>query len=266
MFKKTQLPLSPSSPPPPPREDAVQRSEGDGSSFSEVMEGNSDSSNQDVSTSGEGGSGGSGGHGQGHSGQGQGEGQSREGQHPWREEEMVIHEVDLRQKEAEQTEKILTFFQQPVFRSSPASMVHSLLVDVKNHTLPAMMLDKIVAEVQLAQGLNSGVAFHFELKGDVLGGLRLNISFEGQKIHAEFFSQHAEVQRMMSGQLDELRKRLMKRGLNVGRLEVRDPNEKRREQRREQHKRDREHQQHSKDHPEEILEDEANEDSSTSHS
>ena len=177
---------------------------------------------------------------------------------------MVIHEVDLRQKETEQTEKLLTFFQQPVFRSSPASMVQSLLVDVKNHTLPTMMLDKIVAEVQLAQGLNSGVAFHFELKGDVLGGLRLNISFEGQKIHAEFFSQHAEVQRMMSGQLDELRKRLMKRGLNVGRLEIRDPNEKRREQRREQHKRDREQQQ-TKDHSDEPVEDESN-DAPPSHS
>lgn len=247
----SQQPKVPSVPPPPRSEDRSHVGESEGSSFSDVLEGSSESSTTDSSVSSDGGSGGQGGQQGGHQ---QGEGQNhREGQVYLSDEEMVIHEVDLKQKEALQQERILTFFQTPVFRPTNQSVVGNLMFDVKNHTLPAMMLDRIVSEVQLAQGVTGGVGFHFDLKGDVLGGMQLQIKFEGGKVHAEFITNVAEIHRMMSGQLDELRKQLMQRGLNVGRLEVRDPNEKRREQQREQHKKDRERQQKKQEERNETL-------------
>jgi len=117
------------------------------------------------------------------------------------------------------------------------------VVEIKEGIFPPSMLEGIVEETRFAKQVSGGVAFQFDLKGDVLGGMQLEIGFTGGKLYASLTSEHPEIRQLLYSQLDVLRKKLTEKGLELAELDIVDPEEKRRKQQQEQHQKDR--QQHN---------------------
>jgi flagellar hook-length control protein FliK len=225
-------------PPPRPQPSEAHAGEAAGGSFQEIFEGTGEAAESELSATSS-----SGGQTGGQSGFSQGEGggeQSGQRHAPMSDEELVIHELECKQKEVAKEERMQHFLRQSAWQPHHQVLVKKANAVISGRRIPSSMLDKIVSEVRLVQGAAGSIGFTFALEGDVLGGLGLDIRFDGGTIHATFSTDADDVRALVSGQIDELRKRLEKRGLKVGKLAIRDPKEKEREQKRKQNQRDRE--------------------------
>lgn len=101
-------------------------------------------------------------------------------------------------------------------------------------------LQQIVDRVQVGATEKGGSMFQVELKGDVLDGLKVQVSMEKGKVHVSFLSENPEIRKLLDENTRCLERSMRERGLTLGSLETRDPKEQQRDQQRQQHQRDRE--------------------------
>jgi len=113
------------------------------------------------------------------------------------------------------------------------------VIEVKGNTIPTQMLDKIVDQARIGVNAKGAPEFQFDLKGDVLGGLQMKISMEDGKLRASFLAENSDVRRFIDGNLQDLRKALEDKGINVAELEIRDPRDQQRDQQRDQNQKQR---------------------------
>jgi flagellar hook-length control protein FliK len=113
------------------------------------------------------------------------------------------------------------------------------VVEVTGPKIPTQMLDKIVDQARVGVNAKGAPEFQFELKGDVLGGLKMRMNMEGGKLNAVFIAENSDIRRFIDGNLQDLRRSLEDRGIFIRDLEVRDPKEDQRQRQRDQNQKDR---------------------------
>ncbi len=111
--------------------------------------------------------------------------------------------------------------------------------EIKDGKIPTAMLDKMVENVRVGVNAAGNAEFQFDLNGDVLGGLKMQISMDNGQLKATFLSENPEIRSLIDGNLQDLKKALEDRGIYIRDLEIRDPKEKQREQKREQNQKER---------------------------
>jgi hypothetical protein len=116
----------------------------------------------------------------------------------------------------------------------------SATVEVSGPKIPTAMMEKIVDNARVGVNEVGSPEFQFDLKGDVLGGMKMRISMEDGKLKAIFVAENNDVRRFIDGNLKDLQKNLEDRGIYIKDLEVRDPEEDRRQRQRDQNNKDRE--------------------------
>lgn len=112
-------------------------------------------------------------------------------------------------------------------------------VNVQGSKIPQGMLDKMVEHARVGVNAAGNPEMQFDLKGDVLGGMKMRMSMENGKLTAVFVAENSEVRKFIDGNLQDLRKHLEDRGVKIANLEVRDPEEDRRRRQRDQNNKDR---------------------------
>lgn len=113
-------------------------------------------------------------------------------------------------------------------------------IQVQGTRVPTQMLDKIVDQARVGVNAAGAAEFQFDLKGDVLGGLKMRMSMDGGQLSAIFVAENPEVRKFIDGNLQDLKKALEDRGIHIKDLEIRDPEEDQRERKRQQNQKDRE--------------------------
>lgn len=113
------------------------------------------------------------------------------------------------------------------------------ILEVKGTKLTTAQLDKIVDQARVGVNATGAPEFQFDLKGDVLGGLKMRISMEDGGVKATFIAENSDVRKLIDGNIDDLKKALAEKGINLKELEIRDPQEDQRQQKREQNQQDR---------------------------
>ncbi len=116
----------------------------------------------------------------------------------------------------------------------------SSTVQIKGDRIPVAMMEKIVDQARVGVNEAGAPEFQFDLKGDVLGGLKMRISMEDGALKAIFVAENPEVKKLVDGNLKDLMKNLEASGVNIQELEVRDPKEDERKRKKEQNQKDRE--------------------------
>ncbi|HAA55594.1 MAG TPA: hypothetical protein DCE42_12605 [Myxococcales bacterium] len=111
---------------------------------------------------------------------------------------------------------------------------------VQGAKIPTAMLDKMVEHARVGVNATGAPEFQFDLKGDVLGGLKMRMSMDNGQLKAIFVAENPEVRRLIDGNMQDLKKALEDRGIHIRDLEVRDPKEDQRQRQRDQHNKDRE--------------------------
>lgn len=126
------------------------------------------------------------------------------------------------------------------FQSLGTNLETSATVQVQGRRIPTEMLDKIVDQARVGVNAAGSPEFQFDLKGDVLGGMKMRMSMEEGQLKAIFVAENPEIRKFIDGNLQDLRRHLEDRGIHIRDLEVRDPEEDRRQRQREQNNKDRE--------------------------
>ncbi|TNE43874.1 MAG: flagellar hook-length control protein FliK [Deltaproteobacteria bacterium] len=121
-----------------------------------------------------------------------------------------------------------------------SAMKGAMTVEVQGNKIPTAMLDKIVDQARVGVNEAGAPEFQFDLKGDVLGGMKMRMSMEEGQLKAIFIAENPEVRKLIDGNLKDLQRHLEDRGIHIRDLEVRDPEEDRRQRQREQNQKDRE--------------------------
>lgn len=111
--------------------------------------------------------------------------------------------------------------------------------NVTGGKFPNEVLDKMVDQARVGVTPTGGTEFQFDMKGDVLGGMKMRINMENGKLSAVFISESPEIRKFIDGGLQDLQKTLEDRGIKLAGLKTRDPEEDRRERGREQANKDR---------------------------
>ncbi|MEW6729821.1 MAG: flagellar hook-length control protein FliK [Acidobacteriota bacterium] len=86
--------------------------------------------------------------------------------------------------------------------------------------IPTKMIDQIVQEVRLGINARGEVEFQFDLKSEVLDGLKLKISTKDGQVSASFIAENVHVKDTIDQGAQELVKALQARGLEVAELQV----------------------------------------------
>lgn len=110
---------------------------------------------------------------------------------------------------------------------------------IRGAKIPNAMLDKMVDHARVGVNGAGNPEMQFDLKGDVLGGMKMRMSMENGQLKAIFVAENPEVRKFIDGNLADLRKQLEDRGLVIRELEVRDPKEDQRQRQREQNQKER---------------------------
>lgn len=112
--------------------------------------------------------------------------------------------------------------------------------EVRGAKIPTAMMEKMMSQARVGVNEIGAPEFQFDMKGDVLGGMKMRISMENGQLKAIFVAENSEVRKFMDGNLKDLERNLQDRGIFIKDLEVRDPEQDRRQRQRDQHQRDRE--------------------------
>ncbi|MCB9638796.1 MAG: flagellar hook-length control protein FliK [Myxococcales bacterium] len=115
----------------------------------------------------------------------------------------------------------------------------SATVEVRGAKIPTAMMEKMMDQARVGVNEVGAPEFQFDLKGDVLGGMKMRISMENGQLKAIFVAENPEVRKFMDGNLKDLERNLQDRGIFIKNLEVRDPEEDRRQRQRDQAQKDR---------------------------
>jgi len=86
--------------------------------------------------------------------------------------------------------------------------------------MPTKMIDQIVQEVRLGINALGEAEFQFDLKSDVLEGLKLKISSKDGRVSAAFIAENVHVKDTIDKSAQELIKALQMRGLEVANFQV----------------------------------------------
>jgi len=113
-------------------------------------------------------------------------------------------------------------------------------VQINGSKIPIEMMDKIMDHARLGVNSTGAPEFQFQLKGDVLGGMKMRMSMEDGQLKAIFVAENPDVRKFIDGNLQDLRKALEDRGIHIKDLEIRDPEEDRRQQQQQQNQKERE--------------------------
>lgn len=116
----------------------------------------------------------------------------------------------------------------------------SATIQIQGNRIPTEMLDKMVAHARVGVNATGSPEFQFDLKGDVLGGMKMRMSMEEGQLKAIFIAENPEIRKLIDGNLQDLRRHLEDRGIHIRDLEVRDPEEDRRKRQNDQNNKDRE--------------------------
>ncbi len=116
----------------------------------------------------------------------------------------------------------------------------SATFEVRGAKIPTAMMEKMMDQARVGVNEVGAPEFQFDLKGDVLGGMKMRISMENGQLKAIFVAENSDIRKFMDGNLKDLERNLQDRGIFIKDLQVRDPEEDRRQRQREQHQRDRE--------------------------
>ena len=111
--------------------------------------------------------------------------------------------------------------------------------DISDGKIPTGMMDKIVDSCRMGTTATGGTKLQFDLKGDVLGGLKMDITYDNGKLKATFMSENPEIRKLMDENLKTLERDLRDRGIVLEGLEVRDPKEQQRDQQNQQRQKER---------------------------
>lgn len=111
--------------------------------------------------------------------------------------------------------------------------------NVTGGKIPNEVLDKMVEQARVGVTPTGGTEFQFDMKGDVLGGMKMRINMEGGKLSAVFVSENPEIRKLIDGNLQDLQRTLEDRGIKLAGLQTRDPEEDRRQRQRQQANKDR---------------------------
>jgi hypothetical protein len=93
-------------------------------------------------------------------------------------------------------------------------------VEKKPPVMAAHLIDQIVQEVRLGINARGEAEFQFDLKSDVLEGLKLKISTKDGRVSASFIAENVHVKDTIDQGAQELLKALQARGLEVANFEV----------------------------------------------
>lgn len=113
------------------------------------------------------------------------------------------------------------------------------VIQVQGNRVPTAMLDKMVEHCRVGVNAAGATEFQMELKGDVLGGLKMRLSMEDGGLKAIFVAENADVRKFIDGNLQDLKRALEDKGIQIKDLEARDPKEDERERKREQNQKER---------------------------
>ena len=123
----------------------------------------------------------------------------------------------------------------------PSEVVRTMEVKVAGDSqVSQKMVDTMVDACRVGVDAKGNAEVQFDLKGKVLGGLRMRITAEDGMVKAIFVAENPEVRKYVDANLQELQKHLEDRGIHLKDLEVRDPEEDKRQRQRDRHQRDRE--------------------------
>lgn len=86
--------------------------------------------------------------------------------------------------------------------------------------IPVKMIDQIVQEVRLGINASGAAEFQFDLKSDVLEGLKLKISTKDGQVTASFIAENIHIKEQIDQGVQELVKALQERGLEVASMNV----------------------------------------------
>lgn len=125
-------------------------------------------------------------------------------------------------------------------QSGVSALKGAMSVEVQGNRIPTAMLDKIVDQARVGVNEAGAPEFQFDLKGDVLGGMKMRMTMDEGQLKAIFIAENPEVRKLIDGNLKDLQRHLEDRGIHVRDLEVRDPEEDRRQRQRDQNQKDRE--------------------------
>lgn len=82
------------------------------------------------------------------------------------------------------------------------------------------MIDQIVQEVRIGINAMGAAEFQFDLKSDVLDGLKLKISTQDGKVTASFIAENVHVKETIDQGAQELIQALQQRGLEIAEIQV----------------------------------------------
>jgi hypothetical protein len=120
-------------------------------------------------------------------------------------------------KEIQPTNNPLAAFQVPM----QVDRVNAPMpVEKTPHMMPDKMLDQIVQEVRLGVNARGEAEFQFDLKSDVLEGLKLKISSKDGHVSASFIAENVHVKDAIDQGAQDLIKALQARGLEVANFNV----------------------------------------------
>ncbi len=87
-------------------------------------------------------------------------------------------------------------------------------------TIPPQMVEQIVQDVRLGINEHGLAEFQFDLKSDVLDGLKLKISTKDGQVYATFIAENVHVKDTIDQSAQELVKALQNKGLDVANIQV----------------------------------------------
>lgn len=128
----------------------------------------------------------------------------------------------------------------PAMNKPPTISQAPVAIQVQGGKISTAMADKIIEHTRFGVTETGAAQFQFETKGDVLGGMKMEISFENGQIKAIFMSENPEIRQLMDRNLKDLQRQLEDKGLMIAELEIRDPADKKRDQQNQQNQKERE--------------------------
>lgn len=108
-------------------------------------------------------------------------------------------------------------FQVPMIERVP---VVKEVMPTPGTVIQPQILDQIVQEVRLGINATGAAEFQFDLRSDVLDGLKLKISTQDGKVVAYFIAENVHVKDVIDQGAQELVQALQQRGLEVAELQV----------------------------------------------
>lgn len=126
------------------------------------------------------------------------------------------------QEEPKKFKDLLKNDQLPAFQV-PMQVERSFMptaIQPTSKTLPPQMVEQIVQDVRLGINEHGLAEFQFDLKSDVLDGLKLKISTKDGQVYATFIAENVHVKDTIDQSAQELVKALQNKGLDVANIQV----------------------------------------------